>query len=230
MNTDKVLLMIGSPKKSSSTSESICSYLEEQLLNKGMIVTRAHLKKAMSTPDDMKEFFIAIDNADILIFTAPLYVDCMPAHVTEAMEKIYDRYHARPAGKKKKLLAIVNCGMPDSYHNDVAIGIFHHFAELSGFEWLGGLSLGGGSIIDGRPLSAIGNDAKSIMKSLNMTADALAAGQPVPAEALKLMSRSLIPPFMPKFLVAWIGNAGFKKTAKEKGVLNKFMDRPYEQA
>lgn len=230
MSANNVLLLIGSPKRNASTSESLGSYLEERLQAKGMAVKKLHVKKSMGANHSMQEILAAIDDSEMIVFAVPLYVDCMPAHVTEAMEIIYEHHRLHGSDKKKKLLAIVNCGMPDPMHNDTAIGIFHRFADLSGFEWAGGLSLGGGSIIDGKPLGKLGNDVKSVKRSLDLTANAFAEGKPVPEEALKLMSQPLIPSFIPKLIVAWIGNSGFKKTAKEKGVLDHFLDRPYDQA
>jgi hypothetical protein len=230
MSMNNVLLLIGSPKRSASTSESLGSYLEQGLRSKGLTVNKLHLKKVMGVNNSTQEVLAAIDDSETIIFAVPLYVDTMPAHVTRMMEAMHEHHRQGGSNKNKKLLAIVNCGMPDPMHNSTAIGIFHRFADLSGFEWAGGLSLGGGSIIDGKPLGTLGNDVKSVKRSLDLTASALADGKPVPEEALKLMSQPLIPPFIPKIIVAWIGNMGFKKTAKENGVLNKFLDRPYEQA
>ena len=230
MNTpNSVLVLIGSPRRESSTSDSMGTYLMDRLREKGVNVKKLHLKKAMGATDSMDEVFTSIDAADTLVFVFPLYVDSVPAHVVAAMEKIYGQYRTGMTTKKKGVLAIVNSGFFNPDNNDVAIGTMRRFTDLSGFQWQGGLSLCGGNVIDGKPMSELGNSVKGIKRSLDLTADALADGKPMPDEAARLMQQPVVPPFLPAFFLARIGNMGFKKQAKEKGVSKQLMDRPYEK-
>lgn len=46
------------------------------------------------------------------------------------------------------MVGIVNSGFPEAFHNDTALAILRRFAAETGFQWAGGLALGGGGTID----------------------------------------------------------------------------------
>ncbi|HMK46582.1 MAG TPA: NAD(P)H-dependent oxidoreductase [Methanocella sp.] len=228
--TNRVLILIGSPRRHTSTSYSLGSYLADRLQKRGVSVNKLHVKRAMGSKDRMDKIFAAVDASDVVVFSFPLCVDSVPSHLIAAMEKLYERYQLRESGAKKSIAAIVNSGFSDPDNNDVAIGNIKRFADLSGLRWLGSLSLCSGDVVDGKSIKDLGDSVRDIKRSLDLTADALAEGRPVPEEASELMQRPVIPSFLPTFIVARMGNAGFKKQAKENGTVNILMDRPYEKA
>jgi hypothetical protein len=96
----------------------------------------------------------------------------------------------------------------------------------TGYEWMGGLALGMGGAIDGKPLTKMGRMVKHILRALDLTAAAADRGQPVPAEAVDLMAK----PLMPRWLYTAVGNRGWKQQAKKNGVRNRINARPYAES
>jgi len=117
----------------------------------------------------------------------------------------------------------VNCGFPESQHNNTAISICRCFAGEANFEWAGGLALGGGEAISGRPLLKVKGMARNVIKSLELAAIGLAAGKSIPAEAIDLMAKPLIP----GRLYTIIGNVGWRRRAKKHNAHKCLKDRPY---
>ena len=122
-------------------------------------------------------------------------------------------------------MAVMNNGFPEAVHSHTALGIARQFALETGHEWLGGLALGMGGAIDGKPLAKKGRMVRNLSKALDLSAAALDRGQPVPAEAVDLMAR----PLMPTWLYTAVGNWGWKRQAKKNGVREKIMVRPYSK-
>jgi len=60
------------------------------------------------------------------------------------------------------------------------------FAKQAGFNWAGGLAMGGGGLIMGYPLAELGGRIRNQTKALEMTADALAKGEPLPGKSYRL--------------------------------------------
>lgn len=85
----------------------------------------------------------------------PLYVDSLPAQLTHALEEISLRRVGRGWATSPGIVAIVNNGFHEAGQNAVALRICRRFAAEAGFEWAGGLALGGGEAINGRPLSEL---------------------------------------------------------------------------
>jgi hypothetical protein len=168
----------------------------------------------------------AADLADVLVIAFPLYVDSLPYLVIRAMEHIARHRQARGEGKSQRLVSIANCGFPEAHQNDTALAICRQFAREAGFEWAGGLALGGGEAINGKSLSQVKGMARNVIKSLDLTADALAEGQMVPQEAVGAMAT----PITPAWAYALLGGMGWKRRAKKHGAQKKLRDRPYHQA
>ena len=217
-----MLLLVGSPRLSFSTSESLGSYVTEALNRKGWQTSCVRLLSALRSEERIRGLLSEVERADLLVLAAPLYVDSCPAPVIRAMELISQR--SRESGwSRKRLLAIVNCGFPESFHNDVALAIYRQFAKEAGFVWVGGLSLGMGGFISGRPLVHLGRVGKRIRNSLDLAAEALAQDQPLPAKAVELMGKKM----MPKWLYLFMGNLGWRREARKRGVAARLNDRPY---
>jgi hypothetical protein len=109
-------------------------------------------------------------------------------------------------------------------HNHTALAICREFAWESGFVWAGGLALGGGhGLVQSKPLEAVGGRAAHLRKALDLTAVELAAGRPVPAEAVGLCAR----PFVPNWIYRAFGNLGWVLDARRNGSSNRLRDRPY---
>jgi hypothetical protein len=220
----RVLLLVGSAKRKRSTSEELGTTLLDRLSEYGLEGETLFLHRSVHTERRRTELLDAVDRAEIIVLACPLYVDALPYLVVRAFELIAEHRRARPGSDGQRFVSIMNCGFPEAHHNDTGLAICRQFAREVGFEWAGGLGLGGGEAISGEPLGKKGRMVRAVVQSLEMTATALAEDRPVPGEAVSLMARPLIP----ARLYTWLGTIGWKRQAKKYGAKAKLADRPYE--
>ncbi|MCB0082915.1 MAG: hypothetical protein KDE47_18375 [Caldilineaceae bacterium] len=220
----KALLLIGSAKpEGQSTSEMLGTYLLDQLVRHGYRGETYFVHRALRTPQRTQELLAALDQSDLFTLAFPLYVDSLPYLVTEALERIAAHRRAQPTPAATRFVAIANCGFPEAQHNATALAICHAFARQTGMNWAGGLALGQGGAIAGRPLTAISGMARHAITALDLTATALCRGQPVPEEAVALMAKPLMPPFF----YTMMGNMGWRLEAHRQGALGHLRDQPF---
>ena len=220
----RVLLLTGSPAAASSTSASLGGYLLERLTAQGIGTETVHIYKAQKTTDGFSALLASMSAADLVVLASPLYVDSLPAPVIRALERIASTRAAGSPAERARFAAIVNGGFPEVWHNFVAIDICRLFARDAGFDWAGGLPLGGGGMVGGRPLPTLGGRARHLVRALDLTASALGAGRPVPAPAVDLFSRKSIPTWVYRYFA----NAGFRREAETLGAASRLRDRPYD--
>jgi hypothetical protein len=220
------LLLIGSAKPAGeSTSEALAGHLALRLHEHGIETTTLHVARALRTEARTQELLHAVDRSDLFVLAFPLYVDALPYLATEALERIAAHRQAQMVPTPIPFLAIANCGFPEAHHNTTALAICQQFAAAAGFTWAGGLSMGAGGAIDGRPLAQAGGMARNVVQALDLTAAALVAGQPVPDEAVKLFAR----PMMPLRVYTFMGDVGWRIQAQRNGVLTHMRTRPFQQ-
>ena len=219
----KVLLLVGSPKGSGSTSEALGSYLLERMGERGMGTEVARVPSSLRTEEERKGLLHAVGSADLLILATPLYADSLPSGVTRLLEIVAAEGDRRPGHGGKSFAALINCGFPEARQCDTAIAICRCFAREAGMEWAGGLALGGGESIGGRPLKETGGVARNARKALDLAAEALSEGRQVPGEAVSLMAR----PTVPAWMYTVIGDIGWRLKARRRGTGTRMRDRPY---
>ena len=222
----RVLLLVGSAKKNTSTSESLGTYLLEQLRTEGFTTETLFIHKVLRSDKGRGRLLEATRKADIIVIASPLYIDSLPYVVIRGMELIAKDRQGKKNQPRQRLLCIVNCGFPEAHQNDAALAMCRQFAREAGFQWSGGLALGAGEAIGGRPLFKVKGMARNVIKSLDLIADALAAGTSVPQEAIKKRAKL----FVPNWLYILFGTIGWKWQAKKHGAYKKLNDRPYETA
>lgn len=220
----QVLLVVGSPKGLKSTSAVLGHYLAGKLPGDVFNTEPLYIYHDLKKEESGQQFLAKFDNADIIILTFPLYADSPPSAVIQAMELMTGRRSSMTAPKRQSLMVIINCGFPESSQNDTALSICRKFALEAGIEWTGGLSLGGGGAIDGRPLDEIGGMARNVKRALDIAAFDIAGGRPVSEEASDLMAK----PMMPVWLYLLGGNWGWRFQARKNRAGGKLNDRPYE--
>lgn len=221
----RVLLLIGSAKTPHSTSESLGTYLLGRLQERSFETETILIHRALRTDETTEDFLSATDQAEMIVLAFPLYIDSLPYSVIRALELIARHRNATGKRKGQRLICIVNCGFPEAHHTDSAIAICRRFAFEAGFEWSGGLGLGGGETINAKPLGKLGGMVRNVLKSLDLTADAIAEGKPVPQEAISLMAR----PLVPKWLYILFGGIGWQLRARRHGAQRRLRERPYEK-
>jgi hypothetical protein len=126
--------------------------------------------------------------------------------------------YARP-----RLLAIVNCGFPEAVPTDTALAICRLWAREAGLDWIGGLGIGGGGMLEGKPLAELGGRARNVTRVFTLPANAVSQGRLVPEEAQRLAQTLSIPAWLYRFL----GDGGFRREAKRRGIRARLGERPF---
>jgi hypothetical protein len=222
---ERALLLIGSAKRPCSTSESLGGYLIERLGERGYSTRKLLVYRSLASDEGHGELLAATDSADILILAFPLYVDSLPSLVIRTLESLAKHRLASGPLRTQRLVAIVNSGFPEAHHNDTALAICRRFAKEAGFEWCGGLALGGGEAINGQPLSKMKLLARNVIKSLDQAAESLARGGAIPQDAVNLMAK----PLVPNWMYVWLGERRWWQRAKKRAVQEELNARPYQR-
>ena len=222
MNARRAVLLVGSARpRGTGNSEAIGNYLLERLAEGGMDTEVLHVSRTQR-PEKEQKLLQAVDGADLLVLSTPLYVDALPYLVTRCAERIAAHRTAMPEPSEVGFLAMVNCGFPEWEQTRTALEICRVFARQAGFTWVGGLGYGTGEAIGGRPLEELGGQIRSLRQGLDLAAEALLAGEMVPEEAQALLAR----PIVPSRLYTALGTLGSLRAARRQGALGKLGDRP----
>jgi hypothetical protein len=222
VNARRAVLLVGSARpRGTGNSEAIGSYLLERLAEGGMDTEVLYVGRTQR-PEKERQLMQAVDGADLFVLSTPLYVDALPYLVTRCAERIAKHRTALPIPSPVEFVALVNCGFPEWVHTKTALDICRVFAREAGFRWMGGLGYGAGEAIGGRPLEEVGGLTRSLRQGLDLAAEALLAGRPVPEEAQALLAR----PAVPSRLYTALGSIGWLRAARRKGTLGKLGNRP----
>ena len=179
----------------------------------------------MRSDEATETLHAAVAAADLVVLSFPLYVDSLPAPVIRALELIAARRADLPAaaGDPPALVAICQCGFPEAEHNAVALEICRNFAPAAGFAWAGGLGMGAGGMTGARPLHEIRGMMRSAVRALDLSAAELAAGRPLPDEAVRLMAK----PAFPAFAYRFIANRQWRSELEKQGATAPLDARPF---
>jgi hypothetical protein len=212
------VLLVGSPKGPNSTSNSLGIYLAERLQENGVSYEKVYLSQSLCSEEKQSSMLKLVDKSDLIILAFPLYVDSLHSQVIKTLELIAEHQKGKRNLNKKSLVAISNSGFPEAKHNNIALEVCRIFAKQVGFTYAGGLAMGGGGMISGRPLEEVGGAARNQIKALQISADALAKGEDIPETAVALMAKLGIP----KWMYTWMGNHGLKKETKKNKVRSMY--------
>lgn len=220
----RALLLVGSPRTRKSTSQSLGGYVLEELQARSIQVETIYLHTVMRSSDKLSAMLEAVDAADLLLLAFPLYVDSLPAPVIEALERIAAHRQASVNPHPVLFAALANSGFPEAAHNATALAICQVFARQAGFGWAGSMALGAGEgLVHGGHLRELSGPAVPIKKALDLAAQALARGEAIPAAAVTLLARPIIPGWLYRFL----GGMGWVQQAKKYGVEKLLRRKTY---
>jgi hypothetical protein len=206
-----------------STSESLGTYLLRRLKEHGFETEKTYATVCVSSDRNREILLKLVDSSDLLILAFPLYADSLPSRLVATLELIADHRRNEGVQMSQRLLAIVNSGFPEAKQNDTALAICRCFAHEAGMDWAGGLALGGGAMIAGRPLSKLRGRVRNVTKALDITAAAIAQDEPVPKQAVELMAK----PMLALRLYVWMANRGWNLKLKQYGTRPTVYDQPY---
>lgn len=194
MNSDKkAFLLVGSLRGSKSTSAFIGEYLLDLLVHKGFRSEKMYINDTIAADDKSNKFMIILNNADVVIFSTPLYIDCEPYLIIKIMEGIVEARRNKEGIKKQRFIVISNGGYPETQHNNTVLPIYRNFALESGFEWSGGLAFGMGAAFSVPLVRKISFMMRNIKKSLSIVATSILHDKPIPKNAVELMGKPLVP-------------------------------------
>lgn len=219
---ESAVIFIGSARaKGCSTSEALALTLSASLEASGTRCSLVHAKAFIKPGDAADQALDTMLGAPLLIVAAPLYVDGLPYLVVSALEQLAQRLDIDRAGQRlNQLVALLNCGYPEAIHNRIAIRQLRHFAAQQGLAWRGGLALGGGELIHGRPLKKHRFLFRRPIRALTLAGAALARGQAIPVAAIELLAR----PLMPAPVFRWMSRVYWIWKARSNGISRKDLD------
>jgi hypothetical protein len=218
------LILTGSPKGRISASFALASKLAEGLRENDVSVSLEPVHTGLRTEEGTRRLLDAFDGSDLVVLAFPLYVDSLPAPLTRLLELVAERRSGVASPGTPRLAAIVQCGFPESHQCDTAVGICRLFAERTGMRWAGALAMGmGGSI--GGDIRRLPRGGKNILAALKMTAESLAKGDAIPAEATTLFAK----PLMPRWMYTMVGNLGWRMQMRKNKARRPLTYRPYSQ-
>jgi multimeric flavodoxin WrbA len=219
----RALILVGSPRGSASVSAAISSHLEGLLTELGLTVSTNWIHRCLREDPGLGNLGDALSRADVVVLATPLYMDSLPAPVTEALEALA-RQRSLGAAPRPRFLAIVNCGFPEAVHTDTALAVCRLWAGEAGLDWIGGLGIGGGGMLAGKPLADLGARARTVVRALALSATAIARGGIIPEEALRLARTLTVPVWLYRFLA----DREFLEEAKKHGTRARVGARPYD--
>ncbi len=156
----KIALINGSPKCKESASGVLisdflaCSYEKCDCI-----------EIIMNKPKLTDEVLESLAECEAWVFFYPLYVDGVPGHLLsclKALEKNKERFGG------KYIYAVSNCGFYDGRQCEWSLDIMKHWSRRCGFEFGGGIGIGGGGALTALLNLKPGDKPKSkIDKGLN---------------------------------------------------------------
>lgn len=206
----KLLILNGSPRKK-GTSFRFSEALKAQAEHAGGSAEIVHIINCFDGKMPLREAAAKIGASDAVAIIAPLYVDTLPYPAIWFLEQLYAHHKDVLAGKN--LFAVGQCGFPDTTRMIPMMNTCRHFADQTSMTWIGGLSYGGGAILDGRPVCELGKTGERISAAFCMAIDAVQSGTPIPPQAQELLAVR-IPKWMFRPLALLLNHNSKKKAHK----------------
>ncbi|MCL1854863.1 MAG: NAD(P)H-dependent oxidoreductase [Clostridia bacterium] len=209
----KVTAINGSPKAEGSISGLIIKHTEQILGEKMQLYHALRLVQGKTAHETVE----AILDADVLLVVFPLYVDSLPAPLTELLTRLEDA--ARCVSVNTRVFAIANCGLYEPEHTALALDMVRFFAERSGFEWGCGLGIGRGGMLASMGKNWSGGPVSGVYAALCNMADAMRDG--------RREKNGFAAPKFPRFLYIAAANMGWRTQARQNGVRKRLKAQPY---
>ncbi len=215
--TRHVLLLIGSPKGlNAGNSSRLGKAVVEPLEALGWRTESLHLHAAIGSQETLDQLMEAIDSADLIVLSMPLYVDSLPAPVIEALYRVAQHRDGMTSRSKPRFISLVNCGFVDPWQNAGAQRMVQQFCKRANLEWAGSLSLGMG-----------GNTNTSIREAISLIVESAQREQPVPPRVTELTRKRVMPPL----LYVLGGNHIWRREARKNGLRRRDLKaQPYKRA
>lgn len=212
-----ILVIAGSPR-SKGSSEAILDSLIDKLNEKKHSSYKLCLNKEMRKSED--NLIKAVDDADALIISLPIYENSVPSLVLQFLELIYSS-RDKLSTKDRKLFVITNSGFAQVEASKAAINTCKLFSRDTNFKWMGGIAVAPGTLIDGKKLEETGKTYKTLLDVLDIIAEAISSDTEIPKEAFEMMKKTFFNPTIYKIASKLIEIPVMKKIGK-----SKFFNKP----
>ena len=223
MSAVNFLLLSGSPRGKKSTSYSLLEYLKTHLEGYGKSCELVIAHTITRKDADYENFSNLLDTADCVVLAAPLYVDSLPSHVIELLNRLSKSRHNNSSKVNPKFLAIVNNGFPEQQQNHLALQICQQFAQEANLNWIGGIPYGAGAIINGARLEDSGGRGRHARAAIEILAKALSEDEELPEDCISRINKHVIP----KRIYIMMAHLGWRKMSGSNQVRDRLKDQPY---
>lgn len=197
----KVALINGSPKVKSSASgtllEDLRACLEETEVMEFGLHTDAVTREEAET----------LHQADVLVFSFPLYVDGIPGHLLSCLAGLEEMCCKN---REIRVYGIVNCGFYEGIQAETALQVLENWCARAGYVWGSGVGVGGGGGLTQMPKTKSGHGPREpIDRALKELADAICARQP--------QNNQYVSVAFPRFLYKLAAQTGWRQMVKANG-------------
>lgn len=205
-----------SPRKK-GTSNMLTEYFADRLKSEVNVIETCDLYSHL---DKMDNLLNKIKASDTIVLIGPCYVDSFPAdtiNLLMAMSSKEGILHGQ------SLYGFIQGGMPYIHTHEHGLKLLSCFSDEVDVNFKGGFVMGGGAILDGKPLEHI-IGAKKMVPAVNEFIEYIKSNKISPEE-LYINVAAKMPALIARML-AFIMNKMIKKSLKEKGIDYKALS-PY---
>lgn len=215
----KIALINGSPKVRSSASgillEDLKAYLGETEVMEFGFHTGAVTEQEAE----------ALNQADALVFSFPLYVDGIPGHLLSCLAGLEE---TSLKNREIRVYGIVNCGFFEGIQAETALQVLENWCARAGYVWGSGVGVGGGGALAQMPKTKSGHGPREpVEKALKVLADAICAGQTQEnqqtlenqqtQEIQQMQENQYVSVAFPRFLYKLAAQTGWRQVIKANG-------------
>lgn len=164
-----------------------------------------------------------VNNADKIVFSLPVYENTVPGLVLRCFEAIMNNKE-KLALRNREMLVIVNSGFPEVEACRGAIETCMLFSEEMEFDWICGIPVAPGTLIDGKNLNETRNTYKRLITLLDIIAKNICSNKDIIVKECKLVSKPFINPFIYRLAGRLIQTKRCNKEIREGEIFCKTTD------
>lgn len=220
----KVLLINASPKIGESTaSDALIDLQEGHMQASGLLYERLNVRQCF-TKKTAESAFVAMAEADALVFTFPLYFFCLPGMLQRFLQDYHQfQSQRRDVTRQPRVYAVVNCGFPEASINTEAVRVIKSFCEKIGAQFRFGVMIGAGPMLISAPNVPPMKKSFAVLNSAFQT-----IAHDIGDDVQISMANISIEMNLPRRLYLFAGNQTWIKDARGNGLKKKDLYRkPY---
>lgn len=214
----KIALINGSPKNNRSASGTLLADLQKYITE--IDTASGSLKPEITeygcnNPTISDKIIVELQNAAVLVFACPLYVDGIPAHLLSCLMQLES---ANWQNHKIHVYGIVNCGFYEGIQAEPALCILQNWCVKTGLVWGGGIGVGGGGALQQMPTMKNGHGPKApVEKALRTMADAICTQE--------VHENNYVSIAFPRLLYKMAAQMGWRQMVKANGGKTKDLGK-----